>query len=161
MSASVHTPKPDFIAAMNQFRAIALASADALLTEGNVHPDHKLLDLCASALHHLSHAQKAYNARDIEAGYFSDGSEAQKAAVRAENARLYAEYRAGQAQGKPSLHAIRTIKATTAAGIYAKAMVVRASRTGAKLLAMSLAEDLIACPGLRESLWPAQKEDRP
>lgn len=121
--------------------------------------DYKLLDLCATALHHLSYAQKAYDARDINAGYFGESSEAQKSAVRAENARPYSEYCAGEQRGKPNLTAIRKIKATTAAGIYAKAMVVRASKTGAKLLAMSLAEDLIACPGLRESLWPAQKED--
>ena len=43
-----------------------------------------------------------------------------------------------------------------AAGIYAKAMVVRASKTGAAGLAMSLAEDLISCEELRKSLWPAE-----
>jgi hypothetical protein len=49
----------------------------------------------------------------------------------------------------------KKLKATTAAGIYAKALIVRSSQSGAKLLAMSVAEDMIACPGLRESLWPA------
>jgi hypothetical protein len=43
------------------------------------------------------------------------------------------------------------------AGIYAKAAVVRASKTGAADLAMSLAQDLLGCPGLRASLWPAEK----
>jgi hypothetical protein len=55
----------------------------------------------------------------------------------------------------PLLSAIRKLRAKTAAGIYAKALVCRCSRTGAPFLAMSLAEDLIACPGLRVSLWPA------
>jgi hypothetical protein len=41
---------------------------------------------------------------------------------------------------------IRKIAAFTAAGIYAKALVVRASRTSAPILAMSLASDLINCP---------------
>jgi hypothetical protein len=49
----------------------------------------------------------------------------------------------------------KKLKATTAAGIYGKALIVRSSRSGAMLLAMSLAEDMIAWPGLRESLWPA------
>ncbi len=43
----------------------------------------------------------------------------------------------------------------TPAGIYAKALLVRSSTTGATELAMSLAIDLLDCPGLRESLWPA------
>jgi hypothetical protein len=53
------------------------------------------------------------------------------------------------------LREIRKVRATTAAGIYAKAPVVRASRTGANVLAMSLAEDLVDCAELRQSLWPA------
>ena len=51
----------------------------------------------------------------------------------------------------------KKIKATTAAGIYAKALIVRSSKSGAPLLAMSLADDLIECPGLRASLWPARE----
>jgi hypothetical protein len=52
---------------------------------------------------------------------------------------------------------IRKMKATAAAGIFAKAAVVRASKTGAADLAMSLAEDLLAAPGLRAALWPAEE----
>jgi hypothetical protein len=48
------------------------------------------------------------------------------------------------------------LRATTPAGIFAKALVVRSSHTGAAVLAMSLADELIACPGLRQSLWPAE-----
>jgi hypothetical protein len=50
----------------------------------------------------------------------------------------------------------KKIKATTPAGIYAKALLVRSSRTGATELAMSLAEDMIECKALRDTLWPAQ-----
>jgi len=54
------------------------------------------------------------------------------------------------------LIAAAKIKATTAAGIYAKAMAVRASKTGAANVAMSLAQDLLDAPGLRATLWPAE-----
>jgi hypothetical protein len=47
------------------------------------------------------------------------------------------------------------LEATTHAGIYAKALIVRCSSTGASALAMSLATDLVECKGLRDVLWPA------
>jgi hypothetical protein len=52
---------------------------------------------------------------------------------------------------------IRKMKATTAAGIYAKAAVPCASRTGAADLAVSLAQDLLDRAGLRSALWPASE----
>jgi hypothetical protein len=45
--------------AIARLKEIVAQSGDALLTEGPVHPDYELLDLCATVLHHLSHAQKA------------------------------------------------------------------------------------------------------
>ena len=42
------------------------------------------------------------------------------------------------------------------AGIYGKVLLVRASRTGAAAMAMTLAEDPIACHASRASLWPAE-----
>ena len=59
----------------------------------------------------------------------------------------------------PLLSRIRKLPAATGAGIYAKAMVVRASITGSPRLAMSLAEDLIACKELRAILFPAEREE--
>ena len=48
-----HHPLPtDLGPTVDRLREIATQSTDALLTEGPVHPDHKLLDLCAEALHH-------------------------------------------------------------------------------------------------------------
>jgi hypothetical protein len=130
-----------------------------LLTEGPVHPDHKLLELCADALHHLGHAQKAYDKRCV-AGWGVGTPEQQKAAY-ARDSQLFKEYEEGERQGKPYLPNITKLKATTAAGIYAKAAVVRASKTAATQLARSLAQDLLDCPGLRETLWPvADKGDR-
>jgi hypothetical protein len=52
---------------------------------------------------------------------------------------------------------IRKIRATRGAGIYAEALLVRHARTCAPALAASLAEDLIAVPALRASLWPADQ----
>jgi hypothetical protein len=49
------------------------------------------------------------------------------------------------------------IPAKTPAGIYAKAMVARCTRTGAAGLAMSMAEDFLNIPMLRAGLWPNEE----
>ncbi len=67
-----------------------------------------------------------------------------------------AEFYSGEKAGKNLLYWIAKKRATTPAGIYAKATVVRASKTGAAGLAMSLAADLLACEELRKALWPAE-----
>jgi hypothetical protein len=144
MSAHLNSQKPDFSNAIARLREIATTSADNALTEGPVNPDRHLLDLCAETLHALVHAERAIAARVF--GRFNDKDKA-----------LFEEYCAGTKAAKPLMGRIRKMKATTAAGIYAKAAVVRASKTGAADLAMSLAQDLLDCPGLRASLWPAQE----
>lgn len=141
MSAHLQTPKPDFTAAIAQLRQIAVTSADNALTEGPVNADRQLLDLCAEALHALVHAE-----RDFAAGKMRSDTDRRSE---------YRQYQTRIISAKPAMHRIRKMKATTAAGIYAKAAVVRASKTGAADLAMSLAQDLLDCPGLRASLWPA------
>jgi hypothetical protein len=138
--------KPDFGPAMSRLRAIAATSADNALTEGPVNADRLLLDLCAQTLHALVHAERTYRSRDCS----HLGSSNDQA--------LLDEYLEGTRNAKPLLGRIRKMKATTAAGIYAKAAVVRASKTGAADLAMSLAQDLLDCPGLRSALWPAGEE---
>ncbi len=45
-------------ATIARFRQIAAEAGDALLTEGAVQPDYELLDMCAEALHHLTHARR-------------------------------------------------------------------------------------------------------
>jgi hypothetical protein len=139
--------------AVARLKAIAMQSADALLTEGPVHPDHELLDLRANALHHLVHAQKAWDARPE---FWGLPTEAEQQAAFAESNRLPNERDAIEAVSKPYLLSISKLKARTAAGIYAKAMCVRASKTGAAGLAMTLAADLLDCPGLRATLWPGE-----
>ncbi|MBN8872857.1 MAG: hypothetical protein J0H67_08480 [Rhodospirillales bacterium] len=75
-------------------------------------------------------------------------------AIGAEDQRLYAEFEEGERKDRPPLDRIRKIKAQTAAGIYAKALVVVASRTGAERLARSLAQDFLDCPGLSRRSGP-------
>jgi hypothetical protein len=144
--------KPDFQSAITLFRQIAAQTGDALLTEGPVNPDHQLLDLCASALHHLVAAQRAYDARRV--GEWSQLEGDAQEARRKLDAELLKEWYDRNAGAKPAMARITKMKASTAAGIYAKAAVVRASKTGAAGLAMTLAQDLLDCPGLRAVLWP-------
>jgi hypothetical protein len=145
--------KPDFSPAMARLREIAATSTYNALTEGPVNADRQLLDLCADALHSLVHAERAHRA-SVEALHSArDGLRERREVWET----LGAEADRGTKNAKPMMYRIRKLKATTAAGIYAKAAVVRASRTGAADLAMSLAQDLLDCPGLRASLWPGQE----
>ena len=145
-------------ATIARFRQIAAEAGDALLTEGAVQPDHELLDMCAEALHHLTHARRAYEARDFGNRPSYETDPAGYAAARKADEALMAEFYAGEKAGKNLLYWISRKRATTPAGIYAKATIVRASKTGAAGLAMSLAADLVACKELRDTLWPARTE---
>jgi hypothetical protein len=147
--------RPDFGPAIDRLRAIAVASTDALLTEGPVQPDHKLIDLCAE----IAYGRKMMEAaaqrrRDLPAASFMCKTPAQTEAF--EQAR--GDHQGADKNYSAMLRAAAKIKATTAAGIYAKAIAVRSSETGARFLAMSLAQDLLDCPGLRASLWPAGED---
>ena len=147
-------------ASIARLRQICAEASDALLTEGYVQPDHELLDLCAMALHHLTHAQQALEARR-RVDWCDHPDPQRQEASRKEDRVLFETWKAAEARGRAPLYWIAKKKATTPAGIYAKAMVCRTSRTGAAGLAMSLAIDLLACKELRESLWPADKVELP
>jgi hypothetical protein len=110
-----------------------------------------LFDLCAEALHLLAHAETA---RAASFAMQSDEHERQK------YDRLWEEYDGGVKKAKPLLSRIRKLRAVTGARIYAKALVVRASRTGPPELAKSMAEDLTGCAGLRAMLWPAERAEQ-
>jgi len=56
------------------------------------------------------------------------------------------------------LRAMGKLRARTPAGIYAKALLVRGSQSGAAGLLASLANDLIDSPELRAALWPVGSE---
>src|SRR5436190_19767721 len=135
---------------------VAEASNALLLAEGSVNPDAALFDLCAEALHLLRQAAKigaeVSALRDLQR--WDD-------ARREEHERLYEDRERFIKRAKPLLAKIRKLRATTGGGIYAKALVVRSSVTGAAMLAMSLAEDLVACSELRATLWPPDREAQP
>jgi hypothetical protein len=141
---------------IRRLREIAAESADhAILADGPVTPDAALLDLCAEALHLLSQAEKAEKTVRQLPHY---GSRDFTEQTRAEHERFWAEIAALRQQAKPVMYRIRKIPAKTGAGIYAKALVVRSSVTGAAILARTLAADLVECRELRESLWPMKAE---
>jgi uncharacterized protein YndB with AHSA1/START domain len=52
-------PGPSLLPTADRLREIAALSCDSMVTEGPVHPDHRLLDLCAEALHLFSQADEA------------------------------------------------------------------------------------------------------
>lgn len=116
-----------------------MTTADAL-----ANPDGPLLDLCAEALHHQVIGRRAYDAWvDLPHGARQT---------------LWEEYMQNRGRVQSLLYRAKKIPATTAAGIYAKALCARASRTGAAELAMSLAEDLVNNHALRAMLWGTDAE---
>ena len=128
-----------------------------MLTDGPVQPDHELLGLCGDALHLISEARRQYESREaLRPPLGRNWTEAE----RQRHQELYDVAYATERQAVTLMRRAKKIKAATAAGVFAKALIVRASRTGATELAMTLAEDLINCPGLRASLWPATAEGK-
>ena len=131
--------------AMDQLHALTSMSFDTLLlAEGPPQPDYKLLGICDDGLY----AQKKH-----------DECWALHRADRSRDTRSFADQ--ADEWHRKALSAVRAaskIQATTAPGLYAKAMLARHTKWSA-VLCQSLAEDFIACKGLRESLWPAGEVD--
>lgn len=147
-------------AAIALFHGIAASAGDALATEGPVHADHQLLGLCADALHHLNQAERlcAQIRQEVDEGVWTP-PDGKMDALQGRHRALMAEAGECRRRAMPILRAIGKIKATTPAGIYAKAMACRASTTGSAVLAKSLADDLLACQALRALLWPGEVAD--
>ncbi len=152
------------IARMHQ---IAAESGDRLyLSDGPPHPDAELLDLCSEILQAARLADEARRAREESSRAWDDayrpGADKQEARVseleQLDTARM-AEWQRLETKVKVLSSKARKLRATTPAGIFAKALIVRLSKTGAALLAMGLAEELIDCAELRRSLWPAQSAE--
>jgi hypothetical protein len=136
----------DFSAAIDQMKAFAAQSGAALLSEGAVHPDHTLLALCAEA--HDLHA--------TEQAIWRKARELVNATIHnPEYAAMMDERDKFQNRRRSVLTRIGKLKSATPAGIYSKALLVRDRYCTAQQIAKSMAEDLIALPGLRASLWPA------
>jgi len=134
-----------------RMKEIAATSADSLLlANGPPTPDWMLLDLCGDALHYA-------NAEQQSCAIARAMPHAGRPMTDAEYNAFHDKCREGYAHRSKVVQILRRakkIKATTGAGIYAKALLVRCSKTGAAGMAMSLAEDLVDCKGLRETLWP-------
>lgn len=115
--------------AVERLKQIAAEAGDHLLLgDGPVHPDAKLLDLCADIVHERKRLEMART----EGSYWD---------LRAAHRRLT---KLAIAAGK--------VPARTPAGIYGKATAVQAARYAARL-GQSLAEDLLANRPLRALLW--------
>jgi hypothetical protein len=143
----------DFSAAIDQMKALASKSADHLLLgDGPPHPDAALLDICAEIGYRRKIAEAA--AERHREGFIPLYARKTAEDV-AKQAAMDKERDGAETKYGHLLRNAAKLKATTAAGIYAKAIAVRSSQTGARFLAMSMAEDLLACEGLRQSLWPA------
>jgi hypothetical protein len=139
--------------AIDRIRQLATEATDHLiLADGPPHPDYKLLEICAEIGERRKEALAASEAKDRgwKMAYCATPQEI------VNNKALSAASDAADRAFSHLLRAAAKIRATTSAGIYAKAIAIRASKTGAAGLAMSLADDLITCPGLRASLWPAE-----
>ena len=135
-----------------RMKEIAATSADSLLlANGPPAPDWMLLDLCGDALHFAKAEQRgrAIALAMPRAGRSMTDAEQQVFRDRLKEAHLHGD------KVVQLLRRAKKIKATTPAGIYAKALLVRSSKTGATALAMSLAADLVDCKALGDTLWPA------
>ena len=136
---------------IRRLREIAAEAANhAVLADGPVTADAALLDLCAEALHLLATGKKLRE----EADRLTTGS----AGTFDERIQLGRESWRFVAEARKCMYRAAKMRAQTPAGIYAKALLVKGSITGASVLAKTLAEDLIGCRELRESLWPASAE---
>lgn len=116
------------------------------------HPDIDLFDLADIAV------RNAKLAADLWRASFDD----RKMPLIGNNptATELAQWRTVTARRIACMEAVRSAArraqrpAKTPAGIYAKLLIMRASRTGCPVLARSLADDLIQMPALRAVLWP-------
>ncbi|WP_428487203.1 hypothetical protein [Rhodopila sp.] len=151
------TSSTDFTAAIGRMRAIATQSADHLLLgDGPPHPDAALLDICAEIGHQRRVADAAAQRwREADRAARFRKTEADRTTKDA----CDKDYTATGQKYAHLLRAAAKLKATTAAGIYAKAIAVRSSKTGAAYLATSMADDLIACEELRQTLWATNEGD--
>jgi hypothetical protein len=156
MSAPRTLPLGDALGAtIDRLRAIAAEAGQNLLSDGPVQPDHVLLEMCGDALHLIREARRQYESKETlrpPLGHNWTDADRQR------HQELHDVAYATERQAVTLMRRAKKIKATTAAGVFAKALIVRSSRTGATELAMTLAEDLIDCPGLRASLWPAEAQ---
>lgn len=145
---------------VDRLKQIAGEAMDHLyLSDGPPQPDYELLDVCGELLHLMNRRKALYEQHHVlfRSRTFDHLSESQKDEARVKSVGLTEEARQLDGPISSLLSRARKLPATTAAGIYAKVLVVRTSETGAGKLAQTLADDLINIPNLRASLWPSEE----
>jgi len=143
---------PKVSPAIVRLRRIAAAPGDHRLLDDDAppHPDAKLLDVCTEIAHQRKITDAAWQ-RFAEDGRSPLCSGKRADALHAATAK--------EIQHLDSLlRQAAKLRATTGAGIYAKAIAVAHAKSGALPLCKSLAEDLISNPALRATLWGAEPE---
>lgn len=140
---------PDGVLGLRLLAAAAIVVGKEL--PAPAHPDAGLLELCAEVLDlHAKRDALWREARQMCPATI--GNPAYSAKMK-ERERCVLDW-------KPLLTRIGKIPSKTGAGVYAKALVLRDGDGTAPQLAMSVAADLVNCPGLRASLWPAAVEGK-
>jgi hypothetical protein len=162
VSGSNPFPLAEVIPAISRLRQIAAEAADHLLLgDGPPHPDAALLDVCGELLSAMRRHRELWEDRRALFGWLEPPPEAEIDRRRRREKEIDAELEPIDSRIRSLLSRAKRLHAATAAGIYGKALVVRASRSGAVMLAMGLAEDLVNNPALRASLWAADPGPAP
>lgn len=149
-------------ATIDRLREIARRSADSpLLADAPPHPDAALLGLAGDILHLTGEADRCMAAARalVDADKFARGLTYHgPSAAQPRIEQLTMDSIRLRQDAATLIKRAGKLRAITPAGIYSKLLIIRASRTGAALLAQGLAADLIGHPALRTSLWPASAE---
>jgi len=150
------TPSSNSLASQEPFSPI-LASLIAAIRrrisedDGPVHPpshdDRELLELSADALQLIKIERDIVNAFKDQLARNDPNRNA------AQNGQ---DHREARIRTCHLLRRIGKIPARTPAGLFAKAALVRASKSGAAVLASSMANDMIQTHALRSAIWPAE-----
>lgn len=112
------------------------------------HPDAALLEMCATYLDLCAEADAIDREARRQPSPCRGNPEFDAARGRCKEKEM---------EAKCILARLGKTQAATAAGVYAKATIVVTKRgyMSAPNFMLSLAEDLVRCPGLRAILWPA------
>jgi hypothetical protein len=132
---------PEILEALGLLSLLAdramVAGADP---SASVSPDHALLMLCD----YLVIAKRQHD--ELWSAYRKKTSGHDK--------REYEEMHRAERTVRSLLLKIRKFSATTPAGLFAKAAAVSRTGSAAGVVALSLADDLLASPELRRAVWP-------
>jgi hypothetical protein len=138
----------DYAPIVARLRDLARTAADSgKHQKAPANPDAELLELCSLVMDlRAEHDSIDREARKMPRAFMTNPAFA--AEMKKKDA-LVAKWRSPLAR-------VSKFEAKTAAGVYAKAHILRMSLGCAPRLAQSLADDLVNCEGLRAQLWPTE-----